>query len=372
MSSFVKRRGAVSIKGTRASLHSGQAILSSGNPSLDHVFGGGFPIGSVIAIEEDKYANYSRVLTKYFLAEGLMNNHSIFLASLEEDPVQLMKKLPTPVEDSEQDKPQKAQTPEEMRIAFRYNNLSVVDLEQKPSTQIGHFFDLSKQIEESELAKHDITYWDGSAVETSEPSKLFTNSCYQTLLTAIHAKSRQPQFDPANTDVKEKNLLRICLNSVGSPLWYDQNFPQDIVLFLTLLKSIVRNTLSCCLVTLPTHLFHHLADPRLYERLIDQTDFCIRLESFAGSDRETNPAFKEYHGLLDLVKLSALNSLAAFVPETRDLAFKLRRRKFVIEKLHLPPELGEERDERGGKKGAVTTTTMSCSGGGGGMGKLDF
>ncbi|XP_038113671.1 elongator complex protein 4 [Culex quinquefasciatus] len=371
MSSFVKRRGAISIKGTRASLHSGQTILSSGNPSLDHVFGGGFPIGSVIAIEEDKYANYSRVLTKYFLAEGLVNNHSIFTASLEEDPVQLMKKLPTPVNDTEQDKPQKAQTPDEMRIAFRYNNLSVVDLEQKPSTQIGHFFDLSKQIDEPELSKHDITYWDGSEV-LSEPSKTFTNPCYQTLLSAIHTKSRKPQFDPANTDVKEKNLLRICLNSIGSPLWYDQNFPQDLIRFLTILKAIVRNTLSCCLVTLPTHLFQHLAatPSRLYERLLDQTDFCVRLESFAGSDRETNPAFKEYHGLLDIGKISALNSLAAFVPETRDLAFKLRRRKFVIEKLHLPPELGEERDERGaGGKAA----TMSCSsGGGGGMGKLDF
>ncbi|EDS43253.1 pax neighbor protein [Culex quinquefasciatus] len=168
-----------------------------------------------------------------------------------------------------------------------------------------------------------------------------------------------------------QELLRICLNSVGSPLWYDQNFPQDLIRFLTILKAIVRNTLSCCLVTLPTHLFQHLPTAsHLYERLVDQTDFCIRLESFAGSDRETNPAFKEYHGLLDIGKISALNSLAAFVPETRDLAFKLRRRKFVIEKLHLPPELGEERDERGG---GVKAATMSCSsGGGGGMGKLDF
>lgn len=274
MSSFVKRRGAVSIKGTRASLHSGQAILSSGNPSLDHVFGGGFPIGSVIAIEEDKYANYSRVLTKYFLAEGIVNNHSLLVAFLEEDPVQLMKKLPTPVEDIEPERTAQNQAPEEMRIAFRYNKLSVVDLEQKSSTQLGHFFDLSKQIEESELSKHDITYWDGAQC-SPDSSKTAISATFQSLLDAIHLKSKQPQFDQSNTEVKEKNLLRICLNSIGSPLWYDQSFPSHLVKFLTILKSFVRNTLSCCLITLPTHLFHHLDSDyhHLHERLLSQVDY---------------------------------------------------------------------------------------------------
>ncbi|XP_055625417.1 elongator complex protein 4 [Toxorhynchites rutilus septentrionalis] len=368
MSSFVKRRGTASIKGTRASLHGGQPLLSSGNPSLDHIFGGGFPIGSIIAIEEDKYANYSRVLTKYFLSEGLVNGHSIFVSSWEEDPAQLMKKLPTPVEDAEAQKKPKDDTPEEMRIAFRYNNLSVVDLEQKTSAPIGHFFDLSKQVDESELAKHDISYWHGSE-GSSEAFRLgFANPNYESLLNAIHSKSREAKYNPACTEVKEKTLLRICINSLGSPLWYDQGFSRDVIKFLSVLKSIVRNSLACCLVTIPTHLFRHLGDNRLYDRLIDQVDFCIALESFAGSDKETNPAFKEYHGLLDLVKISALNSLAAYVPETRDLAFKLRRRKFVIEKLHLPPELGDDQDECGGAK---LVQTMSCSGGGV-ESKLDF
>ncbi|XP_055532495.1 elongator complex protein 4 [Wyeomyia smithii] len=363
MSSFVKRHGAVTIKGTRASLHSGQTITSCGNPSLDHIFGGGFPIGSVIAIEEDKYVNYSRVLAKYFLAEGLANGHSTLVASLEEDPAELMKKLPIPVEDTASENTSVAQAPEDMRIAFRYNQLSVVDLEQKPSTQIGHFFDLSKQISENELAKHDITYWDDRA--PAQSSKLFTNPRYQSLLDAIHQKSSEPQFSLTKSEPKEKKLLRVNINSLGSPLWYDQNFFTDAIKFLTILKSFVRNSLCCCLITLPVHLFQHLPDNHLTTRLLDQTDFCIALESFAGSDKETNPVFKEYHGLLDIVRISALNCLAPFIPETRDLAFKLRRRKFVIEKLHLPPELGEE--ESGISK---PTPGLSCASTG--RSKLDF
>lgn len=61
------------------------------------------------------------------------------------------------------------------------------------------------------------------------------------------------------------------------------------------------------------------------------SDITIRLESFAGSAKETNPLFKDYNGLLHIIKLPALNTLASHCPESRDLAFKLRRKRFVIE-----------------------------------------
>lgn len=61
------------------------------------------------------------------------------------------------------------------------------------------------------------------------------------------------------------------------------------------------------------------------------SDIAIRLESFAGSQKETNPLFKDYHGLLHLQKMLTLNTIAPHNPDSRDLAFKLRRKKFVIE-----------------------------------------
>lgn len=75
----------------------------------------------------------------------------------------------------------------------------------------------------------------------------------------------------------------------------------------------------------------------MVSKIRNLVDFSIELEAFAGSDMETNPAFKEYHGLIHLRKITAINTLSAYMPETTDLAFKLRRKKFVIEKLHLPP-----------------------------------
>lgn len=37
-------------------------------------------------LEEDVLGNYSRVLCKYFLAEGVVCNHALFIASADDEP----------------------------------------------------------------------------------------------------------------------------------------------------------------------------------------------------------------------------------------------------------------------------------------------
>lgn len=53
MSSFRKRtQETKTIPGTRNSLYNGQIIASTGNPSLDHIIGGGVQMGSLLLIGE--------------------------------------------------------------------------------------------------------------------------------------------------------------------------------------------------------------------------------------------------------------------------------------------------------------------------------
>ena len=75
----------------------------------------------------------------------------------------------------------------------------------------------------------------------------------------------------------------------------------------------------------------HLQDIGYVRRIERLSDAAVRLESFAGSDQEQNPLYREYHGLFHLQSLPRLNSLACHLPETLDLAFKLKRKKFSIE-----------------------------------------
>ena len=159
-----------------------------------------------------------------------------------------------------------------------------------------------------------------------------------------------------------ENMLRICINSIGSPVWYTENFSEDILNFLARLKAIVRcNENVVCLLTMPLNLLN-LIDDQLIYRIRKLVDINVNLESFDDVDKQTNAVFKQYHGLLHLKKLQSLTALQSHKPDSFDLAFKLKSHRFVIEKLHLPPELQDTNEQ-----------TMSCATtGGGGNKALDF
>lgn len=290
-----------------------------------------------------------------------------------------------------------------LRIAWRYNDLPLVNTEHA-TAKIGHHFNLMEQMDSIMLYYANTTMWDDSHKEAdiviafgdefsksssptscsleqqpvenapaipgageeiiqevktkeeinannnnnssstvtsstktaSQESQVFHNARYGGLLNDIQQLLRDESF-VAGT---KKNLCRVCLTSLGSPLWYDEHFGEDLIKFLTLLMASIRNCNSVCLITMPMHLIAKY-DASLVPKIRQLVDYAIELESFAGSEKETHPAFKEYSGLLHLHKMSALNTLAVHMPDTTDLAFKLRRKKFVIEKFHLPPELQE-------------------------------
>lgn len=279
---------------------------------------------------------------------------------------------------------------DEMRIAWRYNTLDKVDSEQGSGSQSdgknSYTFDLSQSIDEDTVKSLQPTLLGGGgdSKEYTNENSIFHNSNYVTILETLNEKIREPPFDvnDQSTPSDKKNLLRICIESFGSPLWYDNHFSDDICLFLTILKAAVRTSLTVCCITVPSHLFKYIVrysehfieiptensryayifnpqDPTLIHRVRNLVDYAVELESFAGSDKETNPVFKEYNGLFFIRKLAALNALTAHTPETYDLAFKLRRKRFVIEKLHLPPELQES--EQREQDDEPILSSLSCA-----------
>uniref|UniRef100_A0A672R569 Elongator complex protein 4 n=1 Tax=Sinocyclocheilus grahami TaxID=75366 RepID=A0A672R569_SINGR len=296
----------VSIPGTRPSVQNGQLLVSSGYNSL----------------EEDRYDSYSRMLLKYFLAEGVVCGHELFLASARDHPDQIMQELPSPIVDD---------------VA----GMKISEGQSQPIyVRFGHYYDVSKIMEPElrQAAKCHSFYQLQETPVTTGSSPL--PSPYHALLKSIQTVIRKEGFDGSTPQSKVRNVLRLGLHSLGSVLWGDDVCCKDnpahchaLTTFLYILRGLLRTSLSVAMVTVPSHLIQNRA---VMGRIIRLSDTAIALESFKGSEKETNPLYKDYHGLLHVRQLPRLNCLSCEVPDTKDLAFKLKRKQFTIEVRHPP------------------------------------
>ncbi|XP_061078289.1 elongator complex protein 4 isoform X2 [Conger conger] len=286
------RSNFISIPGTRPSVQNGQLIVSTGVTSLDYVIGGGLAVGTLLLIEEDKYDSYSRMLLKYFLAEGVVCGHSLYIASAREPPDEILQELPAPIlDDIASPRSEEAQGKlgdpdgqDSMKIAWRYQNLPKVQTALASSSRFGHYYDVSKAMDADmrQAAKCTSFYLPDEVTHSSAAESSQMNEGYRALLRSVQG----------------------AIHSQG----FDGSTPQS--------RAIMERVTKLC-------------------------DTAIALESFRGLDTEANPLYKDYHGLLQVKQIPHLNCLVCEVPDSKDLAFKLKRKQFTIERLHLPPDLSD-------------------------------
>lgn len=110
---------------------------------------------------------------------------------------------------------------------------------------------------------------------------------------------------------------------------------------MIVLRSLCRTHLACGLVVLDD--IPEL-NPGVERRLFEAADYVFCLESFRVCDRKG--VFKDHHGFLRVAKAAALSSLQQ-VPRQAPgkFIFRSARTKMSIERIHLPPELGDVDDQ---------------------------
>lgn len=180
--------------------------------------------------------------------------------------------------------------------------------------------------------------------------------------------------EPIKFELIFLNNMIIAINSIGGLLWNDKStFDEDcsvsLCRFLLYLKTLLRHSLAVVLITVPNEI---LQDSSLMERVSHLSDYVFSMDDSKSTISKLTKT--EYDGLFRLSKLPCLNSLSSFQPETLDLAFYLKRKRLVVEQLHLPPDLGENDDTQKGRTGGQAVA-MSCSSSGGSSAKtnlLDF
>uniref|UniRef100_A0A1I7XD21 Elongator complex protein 4 n=1 Tax=Heterorhabditis bacteriophora TaxID=37862 RepID=A0A1I7XD21_HETBA len=301
---------------------------SCGNSSIDTLLGGGIPNTSIMIVDETQSRVYAESLSKYFIAEGLYNDHDILVInpSLNEDP---FTSIPSRVEESKREmlvnsRPSLFPESEDMKIAWRYSNTPQIN--STISTKIRY-----------DLAKPIINLDSFNSIRRQYPHDNSLSGCgYSNLYTYLYEiLSSETYSKEINGSVKNKNLLRIVIKNIGSPLWLD---PQNLSTFLVKLQSLIRSSYAVIMCTSCTTSL----TSKLCRELDISSDIFIRLVAISSEEKKKLPSLDKFNGYFHLIRLPHLTSVSTFTPPAIDLVFELNRKSFDVKIHHLPPSLGDE------------------------------
>lgn len=295
-----------SIPGTKLSIHNGQALISSGLFEFDEIMGGGIPLGTLLLIEEDEYSNYSNHFLKYFVAEGIAVDHEILFVSGEFDqPNTFLSTLPknlTLEEEKEEEKKRIEQvissaTENKMSIAWQYEKYLEEQTKQQTSnsplapgitnvyisgrlksSQIKHFchsYDLGRASRLELLKGKSIQALNIQALmQENQTVENISSNFYQKLYSQLANKLKQ--------NSSNKNVCRIAIQSLGSPMWFQSEKEQEnhklLLNFLHAIHCLIRSFCAVCMITIPSYIYPSLFRNKLYYLF----DFVFAVHSFAG------------------------------------------------------------------------------------------
>lgn len=326
----ISQRKSLKLKGTKTSVTKNQILISTGIVSLDAVLDGGIPIGTVALIEEENHGRNADLITKHFIAEGVVCDHSILIADVERNPEATANDLPKLIQE-ESFQPADI-IAEDFKIAWRYSQNPIYD--SKPhhtSISFGHTFDMSAKLLVDEL--QIIKYWPAEKSQGTSYSELFEH--INTIITKGGFSTKIP--------VEQRRVLRITISNLFSPIW-DSN-DMNVVMFLYKLRILVRSSYASCLITTRAHIIDDVIKCRI-EHFMDTVLIFKPMELSSCAD---------YNGKLIIGKLASFNTFL-YEPLSIDWATKLTRKKLCIEKLHLPPCLNSGDDNEN-----VHTKQLSCA-----------
>lgn len=282
-----------SLKGTRTSLHSTLQQTSTGIQSLDLLLGNGINLSSSLLIQEVDRGEYSPVFARHFISEGITHGHSV--VCIGERVASWLDNLPKPIE---QTTDSQTQDEDSLKIAWRYK--------RKIQTRFSHSYDMSQQRPSEDLSNCRI-------FTKSDPSY---DDLYNFIETAVHEN--------------EDNVVRIVLDRPMFPVTDEAAFLRFHYNLRKLCAK--KNVVTLCLYPVRT-----MSDSLSFY-LTQLYNYVLSVESLP---RDKKSIFKDYHGILHLVKVANMCTFTMPLHDMTDRFFKVQRKKFIIEKMHLPPDLSE-------------------------------
>ena len=267
------------IAGVTPSLFTNQLLVSTGVPDLDILLGGGIIIGSVLVISEDFSGNFSRLMLKYFLSEGVVHKHSLLVTNSSPDCKILTQNLPSFEfnTNSSASGGDTADNDEKMMIAWRYqgqNTTKDTNINISNVNNSEHTFNLLKTVPSEVLDRCDISVCD---IESDSDDDQWIHSSYCKVIKQIQDKIKSGGFliDPTEPG-DHTNILRIGIQSLGLSLWGDlQHQQKHLPMFLYCLRSLLRSCFGVAVITIPATVLRNVKNILHFDT--DDSKYSIKL-----------------------------------------------------------------------------------------------
>ncbi|KAJ1516080.1 Elongator subunit elp4, partial [Coelomomyces lativittatus] len=68
--------------------------MSTGVEALDALLGGGWPLGTLMVMQEDRFTGYAQLLLQTYVSQGLVHGHDVLVVSADELPPSLLSQCP--------------------------------------------------------------------------------------------------------------------------------------------------------------------------------------------------------------------------------------------------------------------------------------
>ncbi|EMR11263.1 hypothetical protein PNEG_00293 [Pneumocystis murina B123] len=309
-------------------------ITSSGCSSFDSITGlGGLPLGTSFLIEETGTTDFSSSLLRYFVAEGILHGHGIWVGGV---PRTWLQNLPG---ESTMHFEKNRQSNDAMKIAWRYCHLGGfegnIGLSRGPgiykfeNVPYCHTFDLAKQLE---IPENTTIICSKCIATSSKPYSEFISDILKLL------SSKSPE------------IIRLIIPNILSPAFYPSEAlkQKNILEFFHTLRALLRiySNRLVAIISIPTQLYSRETGIVRYLELL--SDGVLELIPFSNFD-STNG----FQGLLKLHKLPFSQNSINY---NNDLAFKVTRKQFSIEPWVLPP--ANEKESYTGEKTINTSVPV--------------
>ncbi|KAJ9126333.1 hypothetical protein QFC24_002066 [Naganishia onofrii] len=389
------------------------ALISTGIPSFDDILGGGQPVGSILTVlAPDEHSAWSRLVERYWIVQGLAAGQDVLVIGgstddsanaksnveledlvagcmwLDEGVKKSTRQIipesaqPNPVpEDPDSDaEGLDEESSNRTKIAWRYENMkkfqtTVSGNNAGAASSFHHTFNLTNTIPPAVLSAFKLSKQlaliapNDEHVTSGKSSGSSQYAVFKNMLNQLREALKERGALATGQDTADatsqvpKKAVRIVLHEFGSLDWSDKVSVTSMHRFLHSLRMLIRDSSASVFITLPTSLAHeapvtydHKGKSPMYEPILTSeewlkslgwaSDACIEFQGFAAQ------------------KHSSLLGLGAGSTGQNNLAFKLKRKRLIIETLHLGVEggVGERRTEPTRTGGPVDPRKMQTHG----------